>query len=137
MQDKRHYSNSALTPDGNLWIIGGSHGSKRSKITEVYEYQPNSLGKWRNDLPLPIELQKSGIDNQCIVTVNSTHVFMAGGFQVYRKDSETGGKPLDSAWMFDGSSWKALANMSTTRDRSACSLVYMNDRSVSFLKFTN
>jgi hypothetical protein len=67
---------------------------------------------------------------------------MAGGYQGdYRKDNETdadmferfGGKELDSAWMFDGSSWNTLAKMSTTRDRPACSLVYMSDRSVRIL----
>ena len=80
MDKKRYYPASALIED-NLWIIGGSDGSDHSKITEMYEYKPNGLGKWNKNLPLPIELQKSGISSQCVVTLNSSSVFMAGGYQ--------------------------------------------------------
>ena len=80
MEEKRYYSDSALIK-GNLWVIGGSDGSNHSKITEVYEYEPNGQGKWKNDLLLPIELQKSGISSHCTININSTHVFMAGGYQ--------------------------------------------------------
>ena len=143
MEDKRYYSASAIIK-GNLWIIGGSNGGlNQSKITETYEYKPNGLGKWNKNLPLPTELQKSGIDSQCAVTLNSSSVFMAGGYQsAYRLiTNETideieapiaGGKFLSNSWMFDGSSWKALAEMSTPRDRPACSLMHMDDGSVSY-----
>ena len=145
MEDKRYNSASAILK-GNLWIIGGSDGSDNSKITETYEYKPNGLGKWNKNFPLPIELEKSGISSQCVVTLNSSSVFMAGGFQdAYRLiTNETtdeieapiaGGKQLSSSWMFDGSSWKTLAEMSTPRDRPACSLMHMNDGSVSSLSY--
>ena len=144
MGEKRYNPASALIED-NLWIIGGSDGLDHSKITEMYEYKPNGLGKWNKNLPLPIELQKSGISSHCAVTLNSSSVFMAGGYQdAYRIiTNETifdeieapiaGGKQLFNSWMFDGSSWKALAKMSTPRDRPACSLMHMNDGSVSYL----
>ena len=151
MEDKRYNSASAIIK-GNLWIIGGSDGwmdhssdgwMHSSKITETYEYKPNGLGKWNKNFPLPIELEKSGINSQCVVTLNSSSVFMAGGYQdAYRIiTNETideieapiaGGKTLSNSWMFDGSSWKALAEMSTPRDRPACSLMHMNDGSVSY-----
>ena len=142
MEDKRYNSASAILK-GNLWIIGGSDGSDNSKITETYAYKPNGLGKWKKNLPLPTELQKSGISSHCVVTLNSSNVFMAGGYQrAYRLiTNETideieapiaGGKILSNSWMFDGSSWKALAKMSTPRDRPACSLMHMNDGSVSY-----
>ena len=82
MEEKRYYSDSALTPKGNLWIIGGTNGSFQSRITEVYDYQPNSLGNWHKGFPLPDDLLKGGISSQCVVQVNSTSVFMAGGFTV-------------------------------------------------------
>merc|ERR1712226_951463 len=152
MEDKRYNSASAIIK-GNLWIIGGSDGwndhssdgwMHSSKITETYEYKPNGLGKWNKDFPLPIELEKSGINSQCVVTLNSSSVFMAGGYQdAYRIiTNETideieapiaGGKTLSNSWMFDGSSWKALAEMSTPRDRPACSLMHMNDGSIRVL----
>ena len=50
------------------------------RVTEVYDYKPNSLGKWHKGFPLPDFLQKGGISSQCVVTMNSTSVFMAGGF---------------------------------------------------------
>ena len=160
MEDKRYYAASAVTSDDNLWVLGGSNGKDHSNITEVYEYQPNGLGKWNSDLPLPSELQKSGVNSHCVVTLNSTHIFMAGGYKndYYRVETneslgldhilgseedeieyiKTGlleeGKQLNSAWMFDGSSWKALDGMSITRDRPSCSPVYMSDRSVSFFE---
>ena len=142
MGEKRYYSDSALM-NGNLWIIGGSDGSNHSKITEMYDYKPNGLGEWKKNLQLPTELQKSGISSHCVVTLNSSNIFMAGGYQsAYRiLTNETideieapiaGGKTLSNSWMFDGSSWKALAKMSTPRDRPACSLMHMNDGSVSY-----
>ena len=142
MEEKRYYSDSALM-NGNLWIIGGSDGSNHSKITEMYDYKPNGLGEWKKNLQLPTELQLSGISSHCVVTLNSSNVFMAGGYQsAYRIiTNETideieapiaGGITLSNSWMFDGSSWKALAKMSTPRDRPACSLMHMNDGSVSY-----
>ena len=110
MEDKRYHSDLASI-NGNLWIIGGSDGSSHSKVTETYEYKPNGLGKWKKNLPLPTELQKSGISSQCVVTLNSTSVFMAGGYQgAYRIiTNETideieapiaGGKHLSNSWIF-------------------------------------
>ena len=88
MEDKRYYAASAVTSDDNLWVLGGSNGQNHSKITEVYKYQPNGLGKWNSELPLPTELQKSGVHSHCVVTLNSTHVFMAGGYKNgYRVDT--------------------------------------------------
>ena len=143
MEEKRYQTASAISPKGNLWIIGGSNGSNQSKTTEVYDYQRNGLGNWHEKLSLPAELEKGGVSSQCVVTINSTNVFMAGGYvghyRIIDKDTDideieapiVGGRNLNNAWMFDGSNWKALAIMSTPRDRPACSLVHMDDDSVS------
>lgn len=151
MQQKRYGAASVLTPKGDLWILGGTHNSKPAEYTEVYEYRPQGTGRWRKSFPMPAVLRDTGLDSHCAVRLNSTHIFMAGGFaNAYRvcdalgtnpesscdTDEPTeldlgGGKVLDRAWMYDGYEWVDLAPMSTPRDRPACSLVQSDDGSVS------
>ena len=61
MADERYYGSSVLTPDGDLWVLGGTHGSKTADSTEVLEYKPRpATGRFRKGFPLPTELRDTG-----------------------------------------------------------------------------
>ena len=48
--------------------------------------------------------------------------------------SLAGGKVFSNAWMYDGNQWNDLPDMSTPRDRPACSLVESDNGEVSYKK---
>ena len=83
MASKRKFASSVLDPNGDLWILGGKSGyNNASDSTEIYNYKTASrgFGLWRKGFPLPLELRDTGLQSQCSVKINSTHIFMAGGF---------------------------------------------------------
>ena len=80
MSKKRYYGASVLDPNGDMWVIGGTANSFNADSTEVYQYKPRPRsGTWRKGHPLPTSLRDTGIESQCTVRINSSHVFMAGG----------------------------------------------------------
>ena len=85
MIENRHLSASTLDINGDLWVIGGiddniQNQTDNSVTTEVYEYRPEGNGLWRSGYELPGLLRDFGIQSQCVLQINSSHVFMAGGF---------------------------------------------------------
>jgi hypothetical protein len=61
LTDERYYGSSVLTPDGDLWVLGGTHASKTADSTEVLEYKPRpATGRFRKGFPLPTELRDTG-----------------------------------------------------------------------------
>ena len=80
MTQKRYYGASVLDPNGDMWVLGGTANSSNADSTEVYQYKPRPRsGRWRKGYPLPTALRDTGIESQCNVRINSSHVFMAGG----------------------------------------------------------
>ncbi len=129
MLHKRNRATSVLNEDGDLWVIGGIDGSDSAFSTEIFDFKTR---KWREGTPLPLDLQESGISSHCTVSINGTHVFMAGGYAGdYNQTDRLGrfspryvpGRPLAEAWMFVKNHWETLPNMSNIRDRPACALV--------------
>ena len=83
MGGTRKFSGSVLDQNGDFWILGGSGGyNDASDSTEIYNYQSavRGFGRWRKGFPLPTELRDTGLESQCSVKINSTHIFMAGGY---------------------------------------------------------
>ena len=61
LTNERYYGSSVLTPDGDLWVLGGTHASKTADSTEVLEYKPRpATGRFRKGFPLPTELRDTG-----------------------------------------------------------------------------
>ena len=83
MTQKRYYGASVLDPNGDMWVLGGTANSSNADSTEVYQYKPlPRSGRWRKGYPLPTALRDTGIESQCNVRINSSHVFMAGGMYI-------------------------------------------------------
>lgn len=146
MSEKRYGAASVIDEKGNLWVLGGTYDSKSADSTEVYQYSPNGQGNWQQGYPLPGVLRDTGLDSHCAVRLNSSHVFMAGGYarnytfcdelaedNCNEKAGSTvdgGGRVLRKSWMYNGDTWLDLPTMSIPRDRPACSLVQMDDDTV-------
>ena len=77
MIEKRHLAASVLDPSGNFWMLGGTDGSSAAESTEIYEYERKG---WRKGFPLPLALRDTGLQSHCAVRLNSTHMFISGGF---------------------------------------------------------
>ena len=78
MNQKRHLAASVLDPSGNFWILGGTDGGiSHADSTEIYEYEKK---QWRKGYPLPSALRDTGLQSHCAVKLNSTHMFVGGGF---------------------------------------------------------
>ena len=81
MTQKRYQAAAVLDDKGNMWVLGGTHGSTSADSTEIFQYAPPPrTGRWRKGRPLPADLRDSGIDSHCAVRLNTTHIFIAGGF---------------------------------------------------------
>ena len=94
MTQKRYRVSSVLNENGDMWVLGGVsqlinnetdiNGVRQINInhlmTEVYEYLPDGAGRWRTGRPLPAAYRDSGIESHCTIRINTTHVFMGGGF---------------------------------------------------------
>ena len=92
MTQKRYYGASVLDPNGDMWVLGGTANSSNADSTEVYQYKPlPRSGRWRKGYPLPTALRNTGIESQCNVRINSTHVFMAGGMYLFITQYRTRG----------------------------------------------
>ena len=162
MKHKRYLAAAVLDNDDKMWVLGGTHDSKPSEDTEIFQYQPPPrTSRWRRGRPLPADLRDSGISSHCAVRLNRTHVFIAGGFaSAYRTgdplteqrgssnsqnnlgprrskrqvDSALGGGiALNRAWLYDGYYWNEVADMSIVRDRPACSLLNLPNGSIRVL----
>ena len=84
MTQKRYYGTSVIDPNGDMWVLGGTANSSNADSTEVYQYKPRPRsGRWRKGYPLPTALRDTGIESQCNVRINSSHVFMAGGMYLF------------------------------------------------------
>ena len=74
------------------------------------------------------DLGKLGINLWNLCRVNSTHFFLAGGYEPqdetdkFRPRHDVG--PLDEAWIFNGGSRKRIAKMNQARQNFACSLAF-------------
>ena len=94
MTQKRYYGTSVLDPNGDMWVLGGTANSSNADSTEVYQYKPRPRsGRWRKGYPLPTALRDTGIESQCNVRINSSHVFMAGGMYLFIIQYRTRGPP--------------------------------------------
>ena len=94
MTQKRYYGASVLDPNGDMWVLGGTANSSNADSTEVYQYKPRPRsGRWRKGYPLPTALRDTGIESQCNVRINSSHVFMAGGTYLFITQYRTRGPP--------------------------------------------
>lgn len=149
MIEKRHGAASVIDENGNLWVLGGTYDSKSADSTEIYDYKSNGRGTWKQSYPLPGVLRDTGLDSHCAVRINSSHVFMAGGYarnytfcdqladdncqEKAGKSVDGGGRVLKRAWMYNGETWLNLPSMSIPRDRPACSLIQLNDDSVNMI----
>ena len=94
MSEKRYLTASAVDENGNFWILGGTAPDSRNEslnsvTTEVYEYRPDGQGQWTFGYELPSVLRDVGTQSQCVVRINSTHFFMAGGFADVYKNCDT------------------------------------------------
>ena len=68
------------------------------------------------------DLGKLGINLWNLCRVNSTHFFLAGGYEPQDATDEV--RPLDEAWIFNGGSRKRIAKMNHARQNFACSLAF-------------
>lgn len=141
MTYKRYQATSVLDKHGDMWVFGGSIGYQNTYETEVYRYQPPPKhGQWSLGRSLPPGLSKTGIKSHCAVQINRTHVMIAGGYAgpdeknrippdmkewVAKNPSvkDFAGTHLNKTWLYNGQDWVETADMSTPRDRAACSLV--------------
>ena len=82
MTQKRHQAASVLDKNGDIWVLGGTSNSSAADSTEIYNYRPASrgYGRWRKGFPLPQALRDTGLQSHCTVKINTTHIFMAGGY---------------------------------------------------------
>ena len=82
MTHKRHQAASVLDKNGDLWVLGGTSNFSAADSTEIYNYKSadRGFGNWRKGFPLPQALRDTGLQSTCTVKINSTHIFMAGGF---------------------------------------------------------
>ena len=49
-------------------------------FSSLYRPASEEYGTWEKGVPLPSSLGYSRLERQCTVRINSTHVFMAGGY---------------------------------------------------------
>ncbi len=95
MTQKRYRAATVLNEDGDMWVLGGTYDSTASEATEVFRYQARTnSGSWTRGRPLPDDLRDSGIESHCVVQLNKTHIFMAGGYaRAYRFSDPLAPKP--------------------------------------------
>ena len=72
--ERRMGASSVLDRKGNMWVLGGNDGVKKSTpSTEVFDF---GLKRWRQGEPLPSSFRDSGLSNHCAVRYcRSTLVF--------------------------------------------------------------
>ena len=64
MKTPRLGATSSLTPDGDLWILGGTFASQTLMKTEVFEFDRMV---WRTGIELPEVIRDTGITSHCTV----------------------------------------------------------------------
>ena len=83
----RIFSSSVRQKEGHMWVLGGVVGENEPTDTEAYSYlkyktrgKTRNKSEWKKDKPIPGDLNLSGIVGHCSVQINSTHVFLTGGY---------------------------------------------------------
>ena len=64
MKTTRFGATSSLTPDGDLWIFGGSTLIENAQKTEVYDFDRKV---WRTGIDLPEAFRDTGLTDHCTV----------------------------------------------------------------------
>ena len=64
MKIPRLGATSSLTPDGDLWILGGATLAENNLKTEVYDFDRNV---WRTGIDLPEAFRDTGLTSHCTV----------------------------------------------------------------------
>ena len=107
MNDKRHSAVSAHLGDA-FWVTGGKDDFDIPLIsTEIR----NPDGSWSRFVDLPKKMS-----DYCMVTVNSTHVFLAGGIN--------GATIYKTTYLYSmQSGWKVMEDMIDGRFAHTCSLL--------------
>jgi len=82
---------AAVHFDNGWWVTGGHSSSQNTKSsTEIWDNKT-----WRLHTPLPLALNK-----HCLVKVNSTHVFLAGGEMKMRQGRGSSSTFSNSAYLY-------------------------------------
>ena len=111
MDTERWYAASVLMDNNEWWITGGSPISANPySSTLIFKDGLFSPGP---DLPSPLYFH-------CLLTINSTHAFLAGGLDGHARQQK--------AYMFEWTSgtWTTLADMKYARDSHCCGLAGKN-----------
>ena len=111
MLERRDYGAASVRINSGLWVTGGRNiieniGTRRT--TEIYNEDGNT---WSQSVDLPIEVR-----NHCLVKINSSHVFMTGGF------NSRGFVERTYVWN-EQSGFIKMSNMATPRKGHACALL--------------
>ena len=64
MNSRRIGATSSLTPEGDIWILGGTTQSENNLKTEVYDFERDV---WRTGIELPEVFRDTGITDHCTV----------------------------------------------------------------------
>ena len=64
MKTPRFSATSSLTPDGDLWILGGNFDSQTTLKTEVFDFDRMV---WRTGIDLPEAFRDTGLTSHCTV----------------------------------------------------------------------
>ena len=64
MKTPRFGATSSLTPDGDLWILGGNFDSQTTLKTEVFDFDRMV---WRTGIELPEAFRDTGLTSHCTV----------------------------------------------------------------------
>jgi len=88
MNENRRYAASVVLNNDTLWVTGGNNGNKDLSSTEFISFgQPSSRGP---ELPF-------SVNSHCMVQYDSSKVYLIGGYQSDRDNSETSKK----TWIID------------------------------------
>ena len=87
MAKNRFLATVTLQKEGKMWVIGGVLPKNDPSYTEEYLYKifrrknrNLNQSKWNEGKTIPDDLRDSGVVGHCMVQINDTHAFLAGGF---------------------------------------------------------
>ncbi len=120
MRTGRKYAASVVLNGDTLWITGGSIGPDLTGTTEYVTMAGSADGP---DLPV-----SNGVDNHCMVAVDSITTYLIGGRRngkkVFSHNSQTG-------------DWTTLSTMASSRDAATCgALIDSVDESIIIIMVT-
>ena len=99
-----------------IHIVGGQDGPYRLSSTELYRNNT-----WHSSVDLPVPLGA-----HCLVKLNSTHVFLAGGFDgTHEPGANPPGAYSGASYILNRATGKAMrqGDMSIPRGKHACTLL--------------